>query len=238
MMVVLAMINPTINLIAIMTLLVVSGCSNNASVDTAQQPVVVTTVSEVEPSALEVLSAPNATLNDADKSATLVMLHIGPNKVECQGTYLTQCMLNTPDEQSDAEFFYDTIEGFDYQWGYDYELLVSVSSLSSPMSDASNLHYELIDIIAQSEYKHKQSFDYVARYGNESIVKVAEGEYHLAGNQSMVCDPASCASIDSALAQDQSVLLDIQYGAQPGDALQLAAVVCVESRGSFNNACL
>lgn len=224
--------NQTINLIAVLTLLVVSGCTSNASVDSDQQTIVVTPLAVSEP------ATPNTVLDDSLESATIKLLRIGPNKVECQGTHLTQCLLNTPEDQSNAERFYETIEGFNYQWGYQYELLVSVTSQSSLMSDTANQRYELINIVSQSEYQHQQNFDYVARYADESMVKIASGKYLLAGNQSLVCDPASCEIIESTLAQGQSAVLNVQYGAQPGDPLQLAAVTCVESRDAFNVACM
>lgn len=234
-----AMTNQTFNLISVLILLVVSGCSSNAPVDSDQQSAVVTTTqSETEPTVQDAPLMPHSVLNDSVETVELQRLRIGPNKVECQGFHLTQCFLNTPDDQSHAEFFYDTIEGFDYQWGYQYELLVSVSSQSSLMSDTANQRFELIEIISQSEYQHQQSFDYVARYASESIVKIESGEFQLAGNQLLVCEPASCESLESTLAQGQSVVLNVLYGEQPGDPLQLAAVTCTESRGAFNNACM
>jgi len=221
--------------IVLVAAFVLSGCTDTAPVaDDAQTDLVMPFSGNEQP----VTDTSIVAFNDVTDTATLRHYHIGPHKVECQGSYLTQCMLSKQYEQASVKYFYDLIEGFDYQWGYEYELLVSVTTDTSLMSDTAQQRYELIEIIAQSEYQHQQSFEYVARYANESIVKVSSGEYRLAGNQSMVCEPASCASIDSALEQGQSVLLDIQYAEQPGDSLQLAAVLCMETRSAFNSACM
>ena len=164
--------------------------------------------------------------------------HIAPYQLECQGFQLALCLLNMPADQADAQILYGSIEGFDYEWGYEYELLVRVASEASQLADALQPSHQLVEVISKSDYPYQQSFEYAARYTQESLVKVAPGEYLLAGYQTLLCDATSCPSIESALTQNQSALLRIQYGDQPGEALRLVAVICVESLSAFNEACL
>jgi len=166
------------------------------------------------------------------------LLSIAPYKVECEGFHLSQCWQITTSDNSDVTYVYEAIDGFDYQWGYQYELLVTVSKQPSLMSDTLQQRYDLVEIVHKSHYHHQQGFEYVARYANESIVKVASGKYQLAGGQTMVCETTACASIDSALTQGHSALLKINYSEQPGEALELAGVLCTDSRSAFKSTCM
>ena len=43
--------------------------------------------------------------------------------------------------------FYSQIEGFEYEEGYTYELLVQVDPVENPPADASSLNYTLMEIV-------------------------------------------------------------------------------------------
>ncbi len=47
----------------------------------------------------------------------------------------------------------NTIGGFKYQKGYEYELLVAKKTLADPPQDASNIEYTLIEILSQKKAK-------------------------------------------------------------------------------------
>ncbi|MBR1401794.1 MAG: DUF4377 domain-containing protein [Prevotella sp.] len=44
---------------------------------------------------------------------------------------------------------FSTVDGFTYEPGYDYELLVKKTTLANPPQDASNVRYKLIRIVSQ-----------------------------------------------------------------------------------------
>lgn len=46
---------------------------------------------------------------------------------------------------------FQTITGFTYEKGYEYELLVKKTTLANPPQDASNVRYELIRIVSQKK---------------------------------------------------------------------------------------
>lgn len=52
-------------------------------------------------------------------------------------------------ENSDWELFYDDIEGFTYQPGNEYELIVNVEKVDNPPADASNLKYTLVKEVSK-----------------------------------------------------------------------------------------
>lgn len=50
-------------------------------------------------------------------------------------------------------YFYDEIEGFQYEEGYVYELKVRVEDVEDPPADGSSLRYILVEILSKKEKK-------------------------------------------------------------------------------------
>lgn len=75
-------------------------------------------------------------------------LHIRDYKVSCSGyegqdsCFLVQtgALIGT----EDWEYFYEQIEGFEYEAGYKYELLVKKENIKNPPQDAPHVRYILI----------------------------------------------------------------------------------------------
>ena len=68
----------------------------------------------------------------------------------CQGLIEIQCLLVQEGDQIGTdrwEFFYTTIDGFDYEEGFLYDLDVKITEIENPPADASSLRYELIKLI-------------------------------------------------------------------------------------------
>jgi len=180
-------------------------------------------------------------------SENFKILYIGAHKVECEGYQLALCWLHTPEGSTQAEFLHESIEGFYYEWGFDYELLVSQSTdldhsaqiqEGAVIADRLREQYFLIEVMSQSPYHLGETFDYVAQYGSRSINKVAQGLYQLNQTQHVICDSSVCSAIDSALQQEQAMLLTLQYGTRPDDPLTILELSCVESSMAFVDACL
>ncbi|GAA4276044.1 hypothetical protein GCM10022259_07680 [Aquimarina mytili] len=62
-------------------------------------------------------------------------------------------MLYKENISNDWLYFYDTIEGFDYEEGHTYELEVMVSQIENPTEDGSSLKYSLIKVISKEKEK-------------------------------------------------------------------------------------
>jgi heat shock protein HslJ len=75
-------------------------------------------------------------------------LFVGSEMVECVGVAPQQCLLVKEDPNAEYEFFYDDIAGFEWEAGYEYELLVSVTERTEPLADASSLQYRLIEVVS------------------------------------------------------------------------------------------
>jgi heat shock protein HslJ len=74
-------------------------------------------------------------------------LYVGHKLVDCVGVGPQKCMLVK--ESPDAEYmmFYDSIEGFEYEEGYEYIIRVMVEEVEDPPADASSLKYTLVEVL-------------------------------------------------------------------------------------------
>lgn len=65
----------------------------------------------------------------------------------CVGVGPQTCLLIKEEEDPDWTYFYDRIDGFDYEKGYEYIVKVRVSDVENPPMDASSKSYSLVKIV-------------------------------------------------------------------------------------------
>lgn len=78
------------------------------------------------------------------KTETMTIQHY---QVPCQGESIQLCYLVKKQGQEDWEYFYDEIEGLDYEWGYVYSLEVSQTEVKNPPQDGSSLHTKVEKVV-------------------------------------------------------------------------------------------
>lgn len=76
-----------------------------------------------------------------------VRLFVGPELIDCQGIVAQKCMLVRQELNTGWRIFYDSIQGFIYESGYDYELLVRKEAIENPPADASSERYVLEAVV-------------------------------------------------------------------------------------------
>ncbi|MFC0184547.1 Heat shock protein HslJ [Pseudarcicella hirudinis] len=77
-------------------------------------------------------------------------LIVADHQADCSaGAGKMKCLLVKSSPEKKWENFYNSIDGFEYQPGFQYELLVTVSKVVNPPADASSLKYTLRDIISK-----------------------------------------------------------------------------------------
>ena len=84
-----------------------------------------------------------------DTEADGTIIHIGPYLQNCIGEAPQECMVVRLDDEDDLSFFYDSIDGFTFEEGFEYTLLVNITELENVPADASSLSYELIEVLQQ-----------------------------------------------------------------------------------------
>lgn len=88
------------------------------------------------------------TCNRQNQTETIL---VKESKVPCTGVAPMQCMQVKHEKDTAWTLFYDNIEGFDYQEGYQYKLLVSVTKVENPPADAADLNYKLEKVLEKKK---------------------------------------------------------------------------------------
>ena len=91
--------------------------------------------------AVIILSACNLTIKANEKT-----IYIGAETNPCTaGVMETNCMqVKWTKKQADWQNFYGNIEGFNYEKGYEYKLIVNEIKVDNPPADSSSLKYTLV----------------------------------------------------------------------------------------------
>ncbi len=158
--------------------------------------------------------------------------------VECEGYQVQHCLLTQKEGSDEWTYFYDHIEGFDYQWGVDYEILVQVQEVDLGLADFSNQQYTLLEVITETQHVSSDAFNYTTYKPHERITENADGQFSLLGNKAFTCTDQSCGALSSAIAQKQAALLSFQHNTDPAAPLVLDAVLCSDATNSFASSCL
>jgi hypothetical protein len=90
------------------------------------------------------LSCENNNLLDNEKT-----LIIASKKVDCVGLNPQKCLLVKESSQQNWEYFYDSIAGFTYEEGFEYEILVSEKEIKNPPQDTSSIETVLIKVLSK-----------------------------------------------------------------------------------------
>ena len=77
------------------------------------------------------------------------MLIIADHLSDCVGVGPQSCMLIKESPEDDWTYFYDQIEGFKYEPGYTYELIVTEIKVENPAADASSMKYKLKELVSK-----------------------------------------------------------------------------------------
>ncbi|UXX78773.1 DUF4377 domain-containing protein [Reichenbachiella carrageenanivorans] len=73
-------------------------------------------------------------------------------RVACVGEGPRRCLQVQQGEQVESgawEYFYSTIEGFDFKEGFIYQLAVSEKSIENPPADGSSIRYQLVEVLSK-----------------------------------------------------------------------------------------
>ncbi|UCG24826.1 MAG: META domain-containing protein [Chloroflexota bacterium] len=78
-------------------------------------------------------------------------IYIGPERVECQGEGPQLCYQYKERPEDDWLLYYNEIDGFEYEEGYVYELMVAETNVPNPPAGGSSVQLTLVDVADKSE---------------------------------------------------------------------------------------
>lgn len=96
----------------------------------------------------------NTTSNNSGSKS--IELYVDSKRVDCVGVAPQKCLRTRTDPNGEWQFFYDTIEGFDYKEGFTYKLKVNTFNVENPPADASSIRYELDEVISKTAVENNQ----------------------------------------------------------------------------------
>mgnify|MGYP000221095660 CR=1 FL=1 len=86
------------------------------------------------------------TTDHSDSSEKIMVVSVGAEKIDCMGIMPMKCLI------VDGSFFYDTIQGFDFERGYEYQLEIErtqpYTNRTVP-ADMSLYRYSLLHILSK-----------------------------------------------------------------------------------------
>ena len=77
-------------------------------------------------------------------------IYVGPSQVDCVGVAPQKCLLFKEKPGDDWSMYYDQIQGFDYEPGYEYELRIVEEEIENPPADASSIRWTLVEVVSKT----------------------------------------------------------------------------------------
>ena len=77
-------------------------------------------------------------------------IYVGPRQVDCVGVAPQKCLLVKEKPGDDWTMYYDQIQGFDYEPGYEYELRIVEEEVENPPADASSIRWTLVEVVSKT----------------------------------------------------------------------------------------
>ena len=81
-------------------------------------------------------------------------MFIGAKTVDCSGEGKNKCMMVKNSPEKNWEFFYDQIEGFKHEQGFEYQLLIEIVDLPEESKDGAFVKYVLKRVISKTVILH------------------------------------------------------------------------------------
>lgn len=88
-------------------------------------------------------------LGSCGDDANVQELTVASRQGDCVGVAPMKCLLIKHSAEGSWEFFYDNIEGFNYEPGYEYVIKVKTEEIENPAADQSSLKYILVKEVSK-----------------------------------------------------------------------------------------
>lgn len=163
---------------------------------------------------------------------------INHHKEPCQGSAYQTCLLTRESEQQPWAYFYDSIENFDFEWGYQYQLRVRVTDVANPPADASSKHYSLIEQVQTLKVDEGTDFDLFLMPYESFTERLSATEFRLGQEITFHCELSTCDSVASLLSQEMAMVLSFQHANDATGRLRLQKILCSDSLPQFYDSCV
>lgn len=139
-----------------------------------------------------------------DDEIEIVNLRVNHHRQSAVGFTPTLVFLTQEDETigSDAwQYHYWDISGFNFEWGYVYDLEISKRHLDNPPADGSSIEYILEKIVSKNPVDENTSFELILKSKTIGIVPSIVVGDAISGFQLMDQTAINCSSLCQELEQ-------------------------------------
>ena len=139
-----------------------------------------------------------------------------------EGRYLVY-LVQEDDEigHSDWNYFYDKIEGFDYEQGFVYNIRARKLNIENPPADASSTKYILVSVGSKEAVPDGESFNIGLKSYGENFVTRSENDLFLLNEYKISCD-SMCESLIEDIETKDNVTGTFIHG--PNQSLVLQSI--------------
>jgi hypothetical protein len=96
-----------------------------------------------------VAPGPEAGSTETSTQTVTRTLFVAEAQADCQGEAPRKCLQVRESESEPYRNLYSSIEGFDYEPSYVYELRVEATPVANPPADASAVRYRLLELVSK-----------------------------------------------------------------------------------------
>lgn len=86
----------------------------------------------------------------AEPGSNLKTIYVGSEKVDCEGEGPQTCYLVKEDPAEQWNLYYSEIDGFDFEPGYEYELIISENDVQDPPAGGSSITWTLEEVVSKT----------------------------------------------------------------------------------------
>jgi hypothetical protein len=128
---------------------------------------------------------------------TEMRLRVYHYKVPCVGESVQLCY-RVEQQEGQPEYFYDAIEGFQYEWGYNYTLIVIKQRQETALPDASAFTYRLKTVMKKEIAAPEETFELPLRLDEQPLVENKNGSCLYAGTVPVETGDYTCSDLAAA----------------------------------------
>ena len=158
-------------------------------------------------------------------------LYLDHYREECASFFLTLCNRVKTQPSDPWMTTLNAVEGFEYQWGFVYELRVRETHIANPPADGSSIRTELLSVVNKEKVAPDVRFQLAltTRYRDEpKLVKVGElFGFHNA--KTFACSAELCADIETLVGREGRVTLEFTHPQNPDMPLLAQRIVSFEA---------
>lgn len=154
------------------------------------------------------LNAVSCALKGDDTNTNMVDLRINHFKQTGFGPFAKLVYLAQEGQEigeEDWEYFYDEIEGFNYESGYVYDLKVRKELIENPPEDASSIRYILEKVVSKLEVSAEENFNIRLKWNGQNFVVTGSDDRLSLFQEYEINCAALCTELTTSLEENAEV---------------------------------